>query len=272
MAKDTGQFVARDADYDNSAAVPGSDRFGPQWQEEAKAFRDRMGERARTAIPYGATPREKLDLFLPEGTAEGLVVFVHGGYWRSRHRHDWSHFAEGALARGHAVAMPSYSLAPEARISRITLQIAQAVAVAAAEVPEGPIRLVGHSAGGHLVARMLCADPMLPAKAAQRLAHVLPISPVSDLRPLVGLTMNDDLKLTDEEAVMESPILCDVVHHAPVTVWIGGAELPAFRDQARWLSEAWDARLVTDEGRNHFDVIDGLRAPDTPMLQALFAD
>ncbi|SFG80215.1 Alpha/beta hydrolase family protein [Palleronia marisminoris] len=270
MAKHSEQIVARDADYDNSAAVPDAERFIPLWEDEARVFRDSMGDRARLGIPYGATAREKLDLFLPDGAPDGLMVFVHGGYWRSRHRHDWSHFAEGALGRGYAVAIPSYSLAPEARISRITLQIAQAVRVAAAEVAGGPIRLAGHSAGGHLVARMLCADPMLPASVAKRLAHVLPISPVSDLRPLVGLSMNGDLKLTAEEAAMESPILCEVVHRAPVTVWVGGAELPAFQNQAQWLSEAWDARIVVDEGRHHFDVIDGLRAPDSPMLKALF--
>lgn len=271
MAKDMGQVVTGDAAYDNSGAVPGSEAFAPRWKAEARAFRDRLGPRVRTAIPYGATPREKLDLFLPEGPPEGLVVFVHGGYWRSLHRHDWSHFAEGALARGHAVAMPSYSLAPKARISRITLQIARAIAVAAAEVP-GPIRLVGHSAGGHLVARMLCADPMLPAGVVERLAHVVPISPVADLRPLVQLKMNEDLRLTPDEAAMESPILCDVAHAAPVTVWVGGAELPAFLDQARALSDAWDAPLVAEEARHHFDVIDGLRSPDSALMQTLFDD
>ena len=269
--KDIERFMAHDAEYDNSAAVPDSARFGPRWKAEAREFRDRLGDRARLAIPYGATPREKLDLFLPEGSPEGLVVFVHGGYWRSQHRHDWSHFAEGALARGHAVAMPSYTLAPDARISRITLQIGQAITVAAAEVPQGPIRLTGHSAGGHLVARMLCADPMLKAAVASRLTHVLPISPVSDLRPLLNLSMNDDLKLTPEEATLESPTLCEVAHQVPVTVWVGGTELSAFQDQARWLSEAWNADLVIDEDRHHFDVIDGLRGPDTPMVRALFA-
>ncbi|WP_375260499.1 alpha/beta hydrolase [Palleronia sp.] len=270
--KDMERLMARDADYDNSGAVPDAARFGPMWHDEAQNFRDKLGERARCAIPYGATAREKLDLFLPVGAPAGLVVFVHGGYWRSKHRHDWSHFAEGALARGHAVAMPSYTLAPDARVSQITLQISQAISVAADEVPDGPIRLAGHSAGGHLVARMLCADPMLPVAVVDRLTHVLPISPVSDLRPLLSLSMNDDLNLTAEEAVLESPILCEVAHQKPVTVWVGGAELPAFHDQARWLSEAWNAALVIDEGRHHFDVIDGLRGPDTPMMRALFAD
>ena len=262
--------MIRDADYDNSAAVAGSDTYGPKWQAEASAFRDSLGDRARLAIPYGATPREKVDLFLPEGAPTGLTIFVHGGYWRSRHRHDWSHFATGALARGDAVAIPSYTLVPEARIARITLQIAQALAFLAKEVPGVPIRLVGHSAGGHLVARMLAADVMLPEAVASRLSHVMPISPVSVLRPLLGLALNDDLKLDESEAETESPALLPRALDVPMTVWVGAAELTAFVDQARWLAEAWDAPLVLADGRHHFDVIEPLMQPDSEMLERLF--
>ena len=263
--------MATDAEYDNSASVPEIDRISAGWQQDAARYREKLGDRARLAIPYGATPREKADLFLPQGTPRGLTIFVHGGYWRARHRHDWSHFAAGAVARGDAVAMPSYTLAPDARVSRITLQIALAVARMAEEVPDGPIRLVGHSAGGHLVARMRAADVMLPDAVSERIARILPISPVSDLRPLLDLTLNEDLRLTPEEAVSESPALQPPARRIPATIWVGGAELPAFLDQARWLSDAWSAPLVTDEGRHHFDVIDGLLSPDTPIMEALFS-
>lgn len=64
------------------------------------------------------------------------------------------HFAQGFLAHGWTVTMPSYDLVPRVRISDITRQVAQAISVAAREVRE-PTRLVGHSAGGLLVARML---------------------------------------------------------------------------------------------------------------------
>lgn len=262
--------TATDAEYDNSAAVPEIDRISAVWQKKAAAFRDARGDRARLAIPYGATPREKADLFLPDRAPEGLLIFVHGGYWRSRHRHDWSHFAAGALARGWAVAMPSYTLAPDARISRITLQIALAVMRLAEEVPDVPIRLVGHSAGGHLVARMRAADVMLPDAVAGRIARIQPISPVSDLRPLLALAINEDLRLTPEEAAAESPALLPSARAFPATVWVGGAELPAFLDQARWLSDAWSAPLVIEADRHHFDVIDGLLEPDSALMAALF--
>ncbi len=264
--------MVTDADYDNSAAVPEVDRLAAGWSRQAEAFRGRLGSRARLALAYGATPREKADLFLPETEPTGLTIYVHGGYWRSRHRHDFSHLAAGALARGDAVALPAYTLAPEARISQITLQVARAVAMLANEVPQGPIRLVGHSAGGHLAARLLVADAMLPAFVADRLSHVMPISPVSDLRPLLDLSVNDDLRLTPAEAASESPVLLLPAIDVPVTVVVGGAELPTFLDQARRLAEAWDAPLIVSEGRHHFDVIDPLLDPDTDLMRRLFGE
>ncbi|TDL79803.1 alpha/beta hydrolase [Palleronia sediminis] len=260
---------ATDADYDNSGAVPSSGALAASWPEEAARFRTSLGARARTGLRYGATERERFDLFLPEGPPRGLAVFVHGGYWRSRDRSDFSHLAAGPLARGVAVAMPSYTLAPEARISRLTLQIRLAIAAAADHVPDLPIVLAGHSAGGHLVARQAAADVMLSSHVSERIARIVPISPVSDLRPLLGLAMNDDLRLTANEARTESPVLLTRAHPAPVEIHVGGDELPAFLWQARILGDAWDAPVHVAPGRHHFDIVDALRDADTPLCAAL---
>ena len=88
--------------YNNRDHIPGAADFPPRWAAEAAAFREHlsMTDRARLDIAYGATGRERFELFLPEGMALGLMVFVHGGYWRAFDKSDWSHLAAGALARG----------------------------------------------------------------------------------------------------------------------------------------------------------------------------
>ncbi len=134
-------------------------------------------------------------------------MFVHGGYWKAFDRSVWSHLAAGPLAHGFAVAVPSYTLCPDARIAGITSEIAAFLDRASAEVP-GPIHLSGHSAGGHLVSRMLCTDVGL--SSADRIAHVVSISGVHDLRPLLATQMNQILHLDAREARAESPVL-----HAP---------------------------------------------------------
>lgn len=255
-----------DEAYQNAKYIPGGEGFPPRWAAAAAAFRDRA--RMRPGLRYGAAPAEWFDLFLPEAVPEGLMIFVHGGEWLAFGPRDFSHLAAGAVARGWAVAMPAYTLAPAARISAMARQIAAALAAAAAEVA-GPVVLTGHSAGGHLAARMTSADAMLPGAVAARLARVVPISPLADLRPLRETAMNATLGLDPAEALAESPALLPRRPGLPVHVWVGGQERPAYLDQARRLGNAWACPVTIEPGRHHFDVIDGLERPGSPLLCAL---
>ena len=261
-----------DAAYSNSDHVPDAAAYPPRWAAAAAAFRDGLGPRAELDLPWGDHPRARFDLFRPPvhlaGAARGLVVFVHGGYWKAFDKSTWSHLAAGPLAHGWAVAMPSYPLCPEVRIAEITRAVAAALPVIAARVA-GPIRLAGHSAGGHLVARM-GAPGLLPADLAARIARIVPISPLADLAPLMQTSMNATLGIDAAETTAESP-LHQPAPEAPVTVWVGGAELPAFLDQAEKLARAWDAELRAPEGRHHFDVIAPLAEPEGDLTRALLA-
>lgn len=260
--------------YANGAHIPGAEGFVPRWQAEAAAFR--AGRAGRLDIPYGADPRARLDLFVPDGPPRGLCVFVHGGYWLAFDKSVWSHLAGGALALGWAVALPSYPLAPAARIAEITAAVAAAITAAAALVP-GPLRLAGHSAGGHLVARMACAPSPLPAAVAARVEHVLSISGVHDLRPLLATRMNATLCLTLAEARAESPALCEPLPGTRLTAWVGADERPEFRRQSALIANAWagfdtDIRLVEAPGRHHFDVIAELALPGSALTRAFTGD
>lgn len=248
-------------DYQNSAFIPGGDAYYARWQAQAAAFRAGLGARADLNIPYGPGPRQAFDLFHPEGTPKGLMVFVHGGYWLACGREDYSHLAAGALARGWACAMPSYTLAPKGRIAAMTQEVAQAVRAAAALVA-GPVVVTGHSAGGHLSARMGCADLGLPV------ARVVPISPLADLAPLMQTDMNADLRIDAAEAATESPARLALNPGAQAHIWVGGQERPVFLWHARTLSEEWSCPWTVDPGKHHFDVIDGLTDAGSPLMSA----
>ena len=260
-----------DIAYANGDFIPGAASYPETWQDRANEWREVEGAmgRARLNLPYGEGARQVLDLFYPKGRPAGLMVFVHGGYWRAFDHRMWSHFSAGATDAGWAVAMPSYTLAPQVRISNITTEIARAITFTARKIA-GPIALVGHSAGGHLVARMLCGDVDLPKEIRSRLHHVMPISPLSDLRPLLHTKMNADFRLSMEEAERESPVLATDVQAVPTTVWVGAEERPVFIDQANWLAEKWDhASIRMAPGRHHFDVIDPLCVSDSAMVRRL---
>ncbi|PZX52231.1 alpha/beta hydrolase [Cereibacter changlensis] len=267
-SSEENQRVVMDRAYANGEFIPGAEAYFPRWEARAAAFRANLGSRARLDLAYGPGARQRFDLFLPEGRPQGLALFFHGGYWMAGDRSLWSHLAAGPLARGWAVALPSYTLAPEARIAEMTAEADRALAAAAALV-EGPIAVTGHSAGGHLAARLACAEAPLPAELAARLRHVVPISPLADLRPLRLTAMNDTLRLDAAEAEAESPALLPRRPGCAVTVHVGQQERPAFLWQARLLSEEWDCPWQVAPGRHHFDVIDELEEPDSPLTTAL---
>lgn len=254
--------------FDNMGHVPEAAALIAQGAEDAQAFREGASN-ASFDLAYGPGARQKLDLFLPVGRPKGLSVFLHGGYWHKLSKDHWSHMAAGALARGWAMAVPSYTLAPEARISDMTREMAQAVAFAAARVA-GPLRIAGHSAGGQLALRMACKGGPLAPEEAARLVQVVSISGLHDLRPLRLSPLNEVLRLDEAEARAESPALCEPVEGVKVTLWVGGDERPEFLRQAGLMSEAWGGgpRRVIENGRHHFDVVEGLAAPASPLVEA----
>jgi arylformamidase len=249
--------------YSNRDFIAGAEAYPARWQAKAAAFRTALGVRAQCGQIYGPGARQHFDLFLPEGPAQGCLTFVHGGYWLAFGCCDWSHLAAGALARGWACAIPSYTLAPEARIRDMTQEIAAALACIAAQT-QGPMVVTGHSAGGHLSARMGCAD-----QPDLRIKRVVPISPLTDLAPIAATKMQEKLRLDEDEIATESPARLALRPGCEAHVWVGGQERPAFLWQARLLSEAWGCGWTVDPGKHHFDVIDALENPDSPLMTTL---
>jgi acetyl esterase/lipase len=164
--------------------------------------------------------------------------------------------------------MPAYTLAPGARIASITRQMQAALPAMAAEVA-GPVIVTGHSAGGHLSARMGNSDVMFEPSLATRIRRIVPISPLSVLAPLIETSMNDDLRLDAAEARAESPALLPRRNGPSAHVWVGADERPAFIDQARRLGNAWACPVTIAPGRHHFDVIEDLERPDSDLMRVM---
>ena len=252
--------------YANSAHIPGGDGFYARWEDAASAFREAQ-TLSEMDVPYGSLPRQTIDFYHPDRLSLGTVIFFHGGYWMAGSPAMFSHLAAGAIAAGYGCALPGYTLAPDARISQIVEEAALAVDAIAARTT-GPIYLVGHSAGGHLAVRLGCVD--LARDWTDRVARILPISPVGDLSPLMETSMNDTLGLDPAEAEAQSPV-SHAAPAVPVHLWVGADERPVFLEQARQLQTAWGCDATIEPGRHHFDVIEGLEDPKSAMLRTLFS-
>ncbi len=269
------QVTDFDDAYANGPNIARGERWPGLWVEPAAEFRKALEAQGRAKLdqPYGSRPRNRFDLFLPECAPKGLVVYIHGGFWLRLEKTFWSHLAAGPLAHGHAVAMPSYTLCPDIRIGGIVQEVGAAIETVASLV-EGPIRLTGHSAGGHLATRMVTTTSPLSDATRARIANTVSIAGVHDLRPMMRTAMNADLKIDEAEALAESPALLRPLDNARVTCWVGGTERAEFRRQNALLANIWTGlgavtSCVEEPDRHHFDVIDGLADPDHALTRTL---
>ncbi len=269
-------YTIKDGDeaYANVLNIPNSEVYPGRWHEAAAAFRNKLvtAGRFEQAITYGPLARNTLELLLPKQRPHGLVVFVHGGYWRRFDPSLFWHLSAGPLAHGFAMAMPRYSLCPDVRVGDITGEIASAVSHAASRV-DGPIHMVGHSAGGHLVTRMISHTSPLPEVVRSRIAGSLSISGIHDLRPFLQLKLNDTLQLDKQEAYAESPALLEPAGRVKLTCWVGAAERSEFVRQNALLANVWRGlgaltACVEEPDRHHFNVIEGLASPDSALTLA----
>jgi arylformamidase len=155
-------------------------------------------------IPFGSASGERLDFYPAPRPGSPLLVFIHGGWWRSLDKSDFTFIVPGYREAGFNVALTNYTLAPDASIEEITRQQLRALAwlyrnAARYDFDRDRIVVAGHSAGGHLAARMGCADQTVPV------TRVMPISPLADLAPLMQTDMNASLAIDPAEADSESP-------------------------------------------------------------------
>jgi len=192
------------------------------------------------------------------------LVFIHGGYWQMSRREDFAVFAEGVAAHGWSVAMPGYSLAPEASLTQIVAELRAGLDWLAIHGPaHGDVMISGWSAGGQLAAILL--DHSLVSAG-------LAISGVYELGPLRDTYLNAKLKLTDEEVAVLSPLRLPVVQK-PMVIAYGSHELPALVDDSRDFhalrAAAHAPGALLPVAADHFTVLNELRSPDGVLVKAL---
>jgi arylformamidase len=258
-----------EAEYNNRARVPDHPVHIGGWQQDSAAYRE--SAHCELELAYGPGERHRLDLFYPQsGDGDGpIVLFIHGGYWQALDKSTSSHLARGANERGLTVAIPSYTLAPAAKLADIVSEI-EAAANFVMRRTRRPLVVSGHSAGGHLAACLMARPGRLqmPVRAA------MPVSGLFDLPPLVPTSINKALGLTVEEAHRLSPLEWNPPTSGHLIAVVGGAESSEFLRQSHAIVERWSQAGVATRyhevpGAHHFNVVAGLSTPSDPLVDML---
>jgi len=262
--------------YNARAAVPEHAEIFARSAERSR--RARLAETCYLDVAYGDGALETMDIFPSAGPSRGLLSFIHGGYWRSRDKSDFSFLAPAFCARGYTVAIPNYALCPQVTIEHIVRQMLKAHAwlhrhAADYGARDVPLVVSGHSTGGHLAAMMAACDwhryeAGLPAHLV---TAALAISGIYDLMPLRRTSMNADLKLDENAALVLSPVTYLPSRDLPVVSAVGAEESGEFRRQCALLRERWPhcvRETLHVPGANHFTIVESLARNDSPLFQA----
>lgn len=267
-----------EAEYDNRAQVPDHPEIFERWLKSAEEFREDClrEDRAVLDIPYGPSDRHTYDLFkAAENTlpAPRLALFVHGGYWRALDKSYFSHLARSLTSRGFDVAATNYRLCPSVAINDI-IDDARSVAEHLFKTYGKKLLPYGHSAGGHLVSALMATDWEERGLPSDLITSGMIISGIYDLKPLLSISVNQDLHLTEQSAQASSTRFWPNVHIKNLAVVAGGDESPAFIGQSTDLYEGWKEKAETAtldivERANHFTIVDPLADPNSELSRKL---
>jgi arylformamidase len=258
--------MRRNAAYDNNAAVANSPALIEARNAASASYR--KAHPGGLDIPYAPGARTAFDLYPATDREAPCLVFIHGGYWLRNSRELFAVYGEGLALAGWSIAMPGYTLAPQASLAEIVQEIGAALDWLADHGPAhgiaGRVVLAGWSAGAQLAALHL---------GHRLVAAGLAISGVYDLKPLRDTALNETLKLTDEEVATLSPVLSPPTSPKPLAIAYGTRELPALVHDSRKLHAIRSAAhapgpLLPIAGADHFTILEELRRPKGQLARA----
>ena len=260
--------------YNNRLLVPDHAVHFARWAKDSESARERLP--CQLDLAYGSQPGETLDIFPASRTGTGrkapVLVFIHGGYWRSLDKADHSFIAPPFTQAGACVVVLNYALCPAVTVPQIVQQMANALEWIWRKIGEfggdpERITVAGHSAGGHLAAMLLAADwlahaPDLPPSLVK---NALSISGLYDLEPICHTPFLKDLRLTPEQVRQASPVLLPRPPQGTLCSVAGGDESEEFLRQNRLIQQTWGLETVpvcaSLPGLNHFSILEALTEP-----------
>ncbi|PIW27403.1 MAG: esterase [Rhodospirillales bacterium CG15_BIG_FIL_POST_REV_8_21_14_020_66_15] len=267
-----------DFQYNNRARVPNHAEIYAGWAPACTKVTEDFD--CRLDVVYGDHPRERLDIFKPEGDGPFPVrLFFHGGFWMSRDKEDSRFVVQGQVEAGAVVISVEYALIPSVDMTELMRQCRAAVAWAwnNADSYNGDrdrLFVSGHSAGGHIAAMLQATDWSawgLPADAVKGAAA---LSGIFDLAPMRHCYIDDTLHLTEDDVGAYSPEFLSPLGGGSTLIAVGGAETEEFLRQSQALSEAWTGKagkveLMEVPGANHFTILDHYAGPDSDLCRAM---
>ncbi len=268
---------ALDQQYNVRAGIPDHLDIFARWARTGEAFR--RANPFTEDISYGDDAKQTYDLFPAKRADRPTLVFIHGGYWQSLDKSDFSSLAGLYQANDINFVVVNYRLAPDVRMGDIVEDNRQAVLhlyrnAASLGIERDAIFVCGSSAGGHLTAALAGTDWTAYDAPANLIKGACAISGLYDLEPIRLCYLNKPIQLDHGEVIDFSPI-----HHLPKVplpyiLSVGGDESDEFhRLQAQFQTilndHGLDVRIARQRDGHHFDAVDRIGEAGNALSTAI---
>ncbi len=253
------------------------DKYEPEYIRSCAKSRE-IFTNARYSIPYGESPNERLDIFPARSPNAPVLIFVHGGYWRSGDMALWRFVSLGVVGNDITLVLPTYDVGRDVRVGVIVEQVRKAFAWTVDNVSDyggnpADISVSGHSAGGQLAAMLLATDWATRGYRSSPIRRATLISGLFDLEPLRlcrHLRDTYGLHLSRDEVANLSPYRLTPRVACPVNVVVGAEETEEYLRSSRLLAAQWASRQVAVtseelEAHRHFSIMLELADPESPL-------
>ena len=266
-----------DAQYNNRARWPDFQRHFDNWAKWS--LNSRMQLPCKLDIRFGNSPIEMLDIFPAPEAGAPIYLFIHGGYWYSLDKSDYSYVAEGMRPHGITTVVNNFGLAPTYSMDVIVEHNRAVLSwlwknAGSFGADRERIYICGHSAGGHLALMLLATDwPEYDAALPSNLVKgVCAIGGIFDLEPIRLCFVNKRVQLTAQQEREYSPVLCHYPSRAPLSLIVAVDESAEYQRQSeimrdRWKSLGWPVELLVPPGLDHFSVVNDLANPQCSLVQ-----
>ena len=264
--------VELDLCYDQSNWAPNQSIVHARTDVNSAGARERLGGAIRLA--YGPTEIEQLDLFKAKQPGAPVMIYVHGGAWRSGSSSRCHAPAELFHAAGVNYIALDFNNVDEAGGSLFPMidQVRRAVAwvwrnAASFDADPERIYVFGHSSGAHLTGNILTTDWEGQYGVPNTILRGgLVCSGMYELSPVRLSARSKYVNFSDDMVEQLSSIRHIDRLHCPIVVAYGDCESPEFQRQSKEFAQAVEkagkkVKLIVARGYNHFEIAETLANP-----------
>jgi arylformamidase len=230
-------------------------------------------------VSYGKSPREMMDIYAAEKPQGPVLIYIHGGYWRSGSKEDNCNFVPTFTKRGVTVVPVEYDLCPHVTVTDIVRQTRSSIAWVYKNIilyGGNPTKIFvsGHSAGGHLTAMALAHDWTKEGLPAEPIKGAVATSGVYDLDMVMEISVQEEVRMTPEIAKRNSPFLNPPRVKCPLLIGVGGDEPKGWQQMSQDYFEfckqhGMNVEYLIEPDANHYTMTEHLLDDARPLTRAM---